>query len=87
MDKVEAVYQVHRKVHIGAILGLAVAGTFFGGLASACAPAIAVGIVGGLVALAILQNHVEQAAWRVIWGLPPPPPAPPDNLTLVYWRW
>jgi hypothetical protein len=87
MDKVEAVYQVHRKVNVGAILGIAVAGTFIGGLAAACAPAIAVGLLGGLVALAIVQVHAEERAWRFIWGIPAPPPAPPDNLTLVYWRW
>ena len=66
MDKVEAVYQVHRKVHVGAILGVAVLGTFIGGLAAACAPAIGVGLLGGLIALAVVQVHAEQRAWRFL---------------------
>ena len=87
MDKVEAVYQVHRKVNVAAIVGLGVFGTFIGGLAAGCAPAIAVGLVGGLIALAIVHLQAQQQVWRIIWGIPAPPPQPPDNLTLVYARW
>jgi hypothetical protein len=87
MDKVSAVYQIHRKVNVKAILGVAVLGTFIGGLASACAPAIGVGLLGGIVALAIAQFDAQQRTWRWVWGIPSPPPPPPDNLTLVYSRW
>ena len=84
--KVDSVYRIHAKVNVGAILGAAVVGTFIGGLAAVCGPAIAVGGIGSLITLFVMLNQQQDHLWRRMWGIPDPPPEPAERLTLVYQR-
>jgi hypothetical protein len=87
MGQVEAIYQVKRKLPgAGLVIGTVVFGLFIGGLAATWAPGILIGFFGGIVALAVESGQAADRGWRAIWGIPPPPPALPGRLVLVYHR-
>ena len=80
------VYQIKSPRHLtgGLILGLAIAGTFIGGLASGNPLAIGVGVLGLIIACALALPPPPFAPW----GYPPPPPPQPptERFVLVYQR-
>ena len=84
--QIDEVYQIKppRHITVGLILGLAIAGTFIGGLASGNPLAIGVGVLGLIIACALALPPPPFAPW----GYPPPPPPQPptERFVLVYQR-
>ncbi len=82
---IDAVYQVKQRV-VPAVLGGIVAGCFLGGLISGNPPALAIGIIGGIIWAFVAMDEARRHAIDVWTGAPPDPLQPNEKRVLLYTR-
>ena len=82
--RIDAVYQV-KQPWVETTVGVASLGIFIGGVASANAPAVAIGLLGGMFVLIDELSRGAANAWHQWWSGPDPMPRD-ERRELVYLR-